>query len=99
MREREELKKAIEQTDRLLSRVRELEEENSRLGREKNEALVKKRSVSPFALPVHVSVKDNSRRRRRRRVRLGWIGRLGGTQDVCRGALFPSAHLHFTFCW
>ena len=59
MREREELKRAIEQTDRLLSRVRELEEENSRLGREKNEALAKKRSVSLFTLPVCVSLREN----------------------------------------
>ena len=45
MREREELKKAIEQTDRLLSRVRQLEGENAELCKEKNEAFVRMRAV------------------------------------------------------
>lgn len=46
MREREELKKAIEQSDRLLSRVRQLEEENAGLSKEKNDTFVKMRAVS-----------------------------------------------------
>ncbi|KAG9267757.1 myosin-16-like [Astyanax mexicanus] len=46
MREREELKKAIEQTDRLMSRVRQLEGENAELCKEKNEAFVRMRAVS-----------------------------------------------------
>lgn len=47
MREREELKKAIEQTDRLLSRVRQLEGENAELCKEKHEVFVRMRAVSP----------------------------------------------------
>ena len=50
MREREELKKAIEQTDRLLSRVRQLEGENAELCKEKNEAFVRMRAVSSLGL-------------------------------------------------
>lgn len=46
MREREELKKAIEQSDRLLSRVRQLEEENAGLSKEKNDTFLKMRAVS-----------------------------------------------------
>lgn len=46
MREREELRRAIEQSDRLLSRVRELEEQNSQLNKEKNEVATKYRAVS-----------------------------------------------------
>lgn len=45
MREREELKKAIEQTDRLLSRVRQLEGENSELCREKNDIFIRMLAV------------------------------------------------------
>ncbi|KAI7790675.1 putative myosin heavy chain [Triplophysa rosa] len=44
MREREELKKAIEQMDRLLSRVRQLEGENSELCREKNDVFIRMRA-------------------------------------------------------
>lgn len=46
MREREELKKAIEQSDRLLSRVRQLEEENAELSKEKSDTFLKMRAVS-----------------------------------------------------
>lgn len=46
MREREELRRAIEQSDRLLSKVRELEEQNSQLSKEKNEVATKYRAVS-----------------------------------------------------
>lgn len=46
MRDREELKKAIEQTDRLLSRVRQLEGENSELCREKHDVFLQMRAVS-----------------------------------------------------
>lgn len=46
MREREELKKAIEQSDRLLTRVRQLEEENAGLSKEKNDTDIKMRAVS-----------------------------------------------------
>ncbi len=46
MREREELRRAIEQSDRLLSKVRELEEQNVQLNKEKNEAATKYRAVS-----------------------------------------------------
>ncbi|XP_016095061.1 putative uncharacterized protein MYH16 [Sinocyclocheilus grahami] len=44
MRDREELKKAIEQTDRLLSRVRQLEGENSELCREKHDVFLRMRA-------------------------------------------------------
>lgn len=47
MREREELKKAVEQTDRLLSRVCELEQENAGLYKEKKEVFVRYQAVSP----------------------------------------------------
>lgn len=46
MREREELRRAIEQSDRLLSKVRELEEQNAQLNKEKNEVATKYRAVS-----------------------------------------------------
>lgn len=46
MREREELRRAIEQSDRLLSKVRELEEQNTQLNKEKNEVATKYRAVS-----------------------------------------------------
>lgn len=46
MREREELRRAIEQSDRLLSRVHELEEQNTQLNKEKNEVATKYRAVS-----------------------------------------------------
>lgn len=46
MREREELRRAIEQSDRLLSRVRQLEEQNTQLNEEKNEVATKYRAVS-----------------------------------------------------
>lgn len=46
MREREELRRAIEQSDRLLSKVRELEEQNTQLNREKNEVAMKYQAVS-----------------------------------------------------
>lgn len=46
MREREELRRAIEQSDRLLSKVRELEEQNTQLNREKNEVATKYQAVS-----------------------------------------------------
>ncbi|ROK76659.1 hypothetical protein DPX16_4664 [Anabarilius grahami] len=45
MRDRDELKKAIEQTDRLLSRVRQLEGENSELCKEKHEVFVRMRAA------------------------------------------------------
>lgn len=48
MREREELKKAIEQSDKLLTRVRQLEEENAGLSKEKNDTFIKIRAVSPL---------------------------------------------------
>lgn len=50
MREREELRRAIEQSDRLLSRVQELEEQNTQLNREKNEVATKYRAVSLLLL-------------------------------------------------
>lgn len=46
MREREELRKAIEQSDRLLSKVRELEQQNTQLNKEKNEVVTKYQAVS-----------------------------------------------------
>lgn len=48
MREREELKKAIEQSDKLLTRVRQLEEENAGLSKENNDTFIKIRAVSPL---------------------------------------------------
>lgn len=47
MREREELRRAVEQSEQLLSRVRLLEEQNSQLNQEKNEVATKYRAVSP----------------------------------------------------
>lgn len=56
MREREELRRALEQSDRLLSKVRELEEQNTQLHKDKNEVATKYRAVSSalslFASPV-----------------------------------------------
>lgn len=46
MRELEELKRAIEQSDRLLSRVRELEQQSGQINEEKNELLAKYQAVS-----------------------------------------------------
>lgn len=47
MREREELRIAVEQSEQLLSRVQQLEEQNSQLNQEKNEVATKYRAVSP----------------------------------------------------
>ena len=52
MREREELRRAIEQSDRLLARVQELEEQNTQLGKDKNELATKYRAVSLHLLNV-----------------------------------------------
>lgn len=52
MREREELRKALEQSDRLLTKVRELEELNTQLNKEKNEAASKYRAVSLLHLSL-----------------------------------------------
>lgn len=46
MRDREELRRAVEQSEQLLSRVRQLEEQNSQLHQEKNEVATKYRAVS-----------------------------------------------------
>lgn len=46
MRDREELRRAVEQSEQLLSRVRQLEEQNSQLNQEKNEVATKYRAVS-----------------------------------------------------
>lgn len=46
MREREELRRAKEQSDRLLSKVRELEEQNVQLNKEQNEVATRYRAVS-----------------------------------------------------
>lgn len=46
MREREELKQAKEQSELLLSRVHELEEQNNQLNKEKNEVVTKCQAVS-----------------------------------------------------
>ena len=46
MREREELRRAIEQSERLLSKVRELEEQNTELDKERNEVATRYRAVS-----------------------------------------------------
>lgn len=46
MRKREELRRAIEQSDRLLCKVQELEEQNAQLSKEKDEVAGKYRAVS-----------------------------------------------------
>lgn len=46
MREREELKQAKEQSELLLSRIHELEEENNQLNKENNEVVAKCQVVS-----------------------------------------------------
>lgn len=58
MREREELRRALEQSDRLLSKVRELEEQNTQLDKEKNEVATKYRAVSPLPCTalIHLSL-------------------------------------------
>nr|XP_017213980.1 putative uncharacterized protein MYH16 [Danio rerio] len=48
MKDRDELKKAMEQSERLQSRVQQLEEENTELSRQKHEAFVRMRAVSPY---------------------------------------------------
>ncbi|TNN50615.1 hypothetical protein EYF80_039189 [Liparis tanakae] len=54
MREREELRRALEQSDRLLSKVRELEEQNTQLHEDKNEVATKYRAhnVLNFSLDL-----------------------------------------------
>lgn len=65
MREREELRRAIEQSERLLSKVRQLEEQNTQINKEKNEVATKYQAVSlllcsaaslPFVSPSLFSV-------------------------------------------
>lgn len=65
MREREELRRAIEQSERLLSKVRQLEEQNTQINKEKNEVATKYQAVSlllcsaaslPFVSPSLSSV-------------------------------------------
>ncbi|KAJ8413744.1 hypothetical protein AAFF_G00082510 [Aldrovandia affinis] len=61
MRESEELKRAIEHTDRLLSRVHELEEENAGLCKEKNEVFVRlQASAAVLLLEVFQSLNPDS---------------------------------------
>lgn len=55
MREREELRRAIEQSDQLLSKVRELEEQNTQLNKEKNEVATKYRAVSLCCFSLYAS--------------------------------------------
>lgn len=54
MKDREELIKAIEQTDRLMSRVKQLEEKNDKLCKEKDDSFIRMRSVSPLGIFLYI---------------------------------------------
>lgn len=58
MREKEELKRAVEQNEQLLFTICELEEKNLKITKEKNDLVTKYKAVSLFIFAFNIPRRD-----------------------------------------